>query len=109
MASMAAVAAAATGALLLVAAFAKLLDQESWRQLVVAVGGDGTAGRFLRIIAAVLGAYDFAQFGTIADIGGGGNHLLRAVLDAVPSDRARRTERSRREFQANAARRVRRG
>ena len=36
-------------------------------------------------IAAVLAAYDFRRFGTIADIGGGRGHLLRAVLDAVPS------------------------
>ena len=36
-------------------------------------------------IAAVLGAYDFHRFGTIADIGGGRGHLLRAVLEAVPT------------------------
>jgi hypothetical protein len=36
-------------------------------------------------IAAVLGAYDFSRFRTIADIGGGRGHLLRAVLDAVPT------------------------
>lgn len=36
-------------------------------------------------IAAVLGAYDFRGFGVIADIGGGRGHLLRAVLDAVPT------------------------
>ena len=35
-------------------------------------------------IAAVLGAYDFARFDTIADVGGGRGHLLRAVLDVVP-------------------------
>ena len=34
--------------------------------------------------AAVLGAYDFSGFGTIADVGGGRGHLLRAVLDAAP-------------------------
>lgn len=36
-------------------------------------------------IAAVLGAYDFSRFRTIADIGGGRGHLLRAVLDAAPT------------------------
>ena len=36
-------------------------------------------------IAAVLGAYDFNRFATIADIGGGRGHLLRAVLDAAPT------------------------
>ncbi len=35
-------------------------------------------------IAAILDAYDFSRFATIADIGGGRGHLLRAVLDAVP-------------------------
>jgi hypothetical protein len=34
-------------------------------------------------IAAVLAAYDFTRFGTIADIGGGRGHLLRAVLDTT--------------------------
>ncbi len=38
-------------------------------------------------VAAVLGAYDFRRFGTIADIGGGRGHLLRAVLDAAPAAR----------------------
>lgn len=35
-------------------------------------------------IGAVLDAYDFGRFTTIADIGGGHGHLLRAVLDAAP-------------------------
>lgn len=34
--------------------------------------------------AAVLAAYDFSRFSTIADIGGGRGHLLRAVLQAAP-------------------------
>jgi len=33
---------------------------------------------------AVLGAYDFSRFTTIADIGGGRGHLLRAVLEVAP-------------------------
>jgi hypothetical protein len=36
-------------------------------------------------IAAILDAYDFSRFETIADIGGGRGHLLRAVLDAAPN------------------------
>jgi C-methyltransferase len=36
-------------------------------------------------IAALLGAYDFSRFGTIADIGGGRGHLLRTILEAVPT------------------------
>lgn len=35
-------------------------------------------------VAAVLGAYDFGRFSTIADIGGGRGHLIRAVLDVAP-------------------------
>jgi hypothetical protein len=36
---------------------------------------------------AVLKAYDFSRFGSIADIGGGQGHLLTAVLDAAPNAR----------------------
>lgn len=35
-------------------------------------------------VAAVLAAYDFSGFALIGDIGGGGGHLLRAVLQANP-------------------------
>ena len=38
-------------------------------------------------VAAVLAAYDFHRFSTIADIGGGRGHLIRAVLDAAPEAR----------------------
>ena len=38
-----------------------------------------------RQINAILRAYDFSAFGSIADIGGGRGHLLRAVLDSAPS------------------------
>jgi hypothetical protein len=40
-----------------------------------------------RTVAAVREAYDFARFATIADIGGGRGHLLRAILDAAPGSR----------------------
>jgi O-methyltransferase domain len=36
-------------------------------------------------VAGVLAAYDFSVFRTIGDIGGGHGHLLRAILNAVPS------------------------
>ena len=36
-------------------------------------------------IPALLEAYDFGPFATVADIGGGRGHLLRAILDKVPS------------------------
>jgi len=35
-------------------------------------------------VAAVVAAYDFTRFATVADVGGGRGHLLRAVLDAAP-------------------------
>ena len=47
--------------------------------------GQAMTAKAVADIAAVLGAYDFGSFGTIADVGGGRGHLLRAVLDAVPS------------------------
>src|SRR6201993_2089531 len=37
-----------------------------------------------RDIAALLPAYDFSQFATIADIAGGRGHLLRAILKGSP-------------------------
>ena len=37
-----------------------------------------------RDIAAILPAYDFTQFATIADIAGGRGHLLRAILKRSP-------------------------
>src|SRR5437870_13468872 len=37
-----------------------------------------------RDIAAILPAYDFSRFGTIADIAGGRGHLLRAILQNSP-------------------------
>jgi hypothetical protein len=37
-----------------------------------------------RDIAAIVPAYDFSQFATIADIGGGRGHLLRAILKNSP-------------------------
>ena len=37
-----------------------------------------------RDIVAIVPAYDFSQFGTIADIAGGRGHLLRAILKQSP-------------------------
>jgi C-methyltransferase len=36
-------------------------------------------------ITAILPAYDFSQFATIADIAGGRGHLLRAILKIAPN------------------------
>lgn len=49
--------------------------------------GEAMTAKAQADIAAVLQTYDFGQFGTIADIGGGRGHLLRAVLDAAPGAR----------------------
>jgi O-methyltransferase len=46
---------------------------------------EAMVGKSFGQIGAVLGAYDFAAFGTIGDIGGGVGHLLAAILDATPS------------------------
>ncbi len=45
--------------------------------------GQAMTGKAAADTAAVLGAYDFGRFDTIADIGGGRGHLLRAVLDTT--------------------------
>lgn len=50
-----------------------------------AVFGKAMTAKAAADTTAVLGAYDFGRFDTIADIGGGRGHLLRAVLDAVPA------------------------
>jgi hypothetical protein len=42
------------------------------------------ASKSHRDIAAILPAYDFSQFESIADIAGGRGHLLRAILKASP-------------------------
>jgi C-methyltransferase len=47
--------------------------------------GHAMTARAAADIAAILGAYDFSRFATIADIGGGRGHLLRAILEAVPA------------------------
>jgi C-methyltransferase len=36
-------------------------------------------------VTGVLAVYDFGRFTSLVDVGGGRGHLLRAVLDAVPS------------------------
>ncbi len=40
--------------------------------------------RSAREAAAVVASYDFAVFGTVVDVGGGGGVLLKAILDAAP-------------------------
>jgi hypothetical protein len=47
--------------------------------------GEAMAAKAHGQIAGVVGAYDFAGFGLIGDIGGGRGHLLQAVLNAAPA------------------------
>ncbi len=48
---------------------------------------EAMAGKSFAQIGPVLEAYDFRNFGTIGDIGGGLGHLLYAVLDQAPQAR----------------------
>ncbi|MFN2464607.1 MAG: methyltransferase [Candidatus Dormibacteria bacterium] len=47
--------------------------------------GEAMEARAADFIRGVLGAYDFGRFATVADIGGGRGHLLRAIVGAAPS------------------------
>lgn len=51
------------------------------------VFADAMSARAAGDIAAILEAYDFGPFATIADIAGGSGHLLAAVLDRAPEAR----------------------
>jgi hypothetical protein len=46
---------------------------------------EAMASKSAGVIPAVMNAYDFAELGVIADIGGGRGHLLRAVLQRAPA------------------------
>ena len=48
------------------------------------VFGHAMAAKARADIADILAAFDFSRFRTIADIGGGRGHLLRAVLESAP-------------------------
>ena len=46
---------------------------------------DAMTGKTHGQTAGILSAYDFSDFKTVADIGGGNGHLLRAILAATPN------------------------
>jgi hypothetical protein len=46
---------------------------------------DAMTGKTHGQAAGILAAYDFSGFESVADIGGGNGHLLRAILDAAPN------------------------
>ena len=49
--------------------------------------GEAMTARAAADITALVGAYDFTRFATIADIGGGRGHLLAAALEVAPAAR----------------------
>jgi hypothetical protein len=49
------------------------------------VFADAMSARAAGDVAAIVDAYDFGRFATIADIAGGYGHLLAAVLDSAPA------------------------
>jgi len=46
---------------------------------------DAMTGKTLGQAEGILASYDFSRFKSVADIGGGNGHLLRAILDAAPN------------------------
>ena len=57
------------------------------RPAVEKVFGEAMTAKAHGHVASILGAYDFSDFHVIGDIGGGHGHLLRAVLERVPTAR----------------------
>jgi hypothetical protein len=49
-----------------------------------AIFDDAMSAKVRGQIADIMAAYDFSQFGTVGDIGGGQGHLLQAVLMGAP-------------------------
>jgi hypothetical protein len=47
--------------------------------------GEAMTGKAHGHIAGILATYDFSRFSTIADIGGGRGHLIRAIVEATPA------------------------
>ena len=66
----------------------------SWAELVryfsshpeeASLFNQAMVGKSGAVIPAVIEAYDFRPFGTIADVGGGRGHLLRAIVERNPN------------------------
>lgn len=51
---------------------------------IIELFNDAMRGKAESAIGPVLAAYDFSSFGTVADIGGGLGHLLKAILQTAP-------------------------
>jgi hypothetical protein len=52
-----------------------------------AIFNDAMVSKSRTVLPAVAAAYDFAPYGTIADIGGGRGHLLKLILERTPGAR----------------------
>jgi len=70
-------------------AFKRIFGQELFPYLTkhpaaAAVFNAAMTDMTLQVAAAVVAAYDFTQFGTLVDVGGGSGSLLMAILSANP-------------------------
>jgi len=61
-----------------------LFDYLAGRPKHARIFDEAMTGKSLGQIGGVLAAYDFSEFKTIGDIGGGAGHLLAAVLETAP-------------------------
>lgn len=65
--------------------FAAFMDYFAARPEESSIFNQAMADKSRNVIPAVLKAYEFTAFRTIADIGGGRGHLLRSVLEQAPA------------------------
>jgi hypothetical protein len=74
------------------AAAEKIMPSGFWKYLAEnpeegRIFDEGMIGKASADIGSLIAAYDFSQFGSIADIGGGKGHFIRALLAANPKMR----------------------
>jgi hypothetical protein len=67
--------------------FASLVDYLASHAEESAIFNAAMVSKSRTVLPAVAAAYDFSQFGTIADIGGGRGHLLKLILERAPRAR----------------------
>jgi hypothetical protein len=65
--------------------WARLLERHAEHPDEAAVFNAAMTAKSRNVVPAVVAAYDWHTFGTIADIGGGRGHLLQGILDAAPN------------------------
>lgn len=64
--------------------FGELMAYFAERPDEATIFNQAMVGKSAGVVSAVIAAYDFTPFSTIADIGGGHGHLVRAILDSAP-------------------------